>query len=42
MNQQPLLTLGIPTYDRPQKVRESLADMSLWLESWQFDVLLID
>ena len=42
MNQRPLLTLGIPTYDRPQKVRELLADMSAPLKSRQFDVLVID
>jgi glycosyltransferase involved in cell wall biosynthesis len=42
MKNEPLLTIGVPTYNRPQKVRELLDHLSAGLEAGRFKLLLID
>ncbi len=42
MSDQCILTIGIPTYNRPEKVQESLDHMSTALNGRQINVLLVD
>ncbi|QGM44927.1 glycosyltransferase family 2 protein [Methylocystis heyeri] len=42
MRNEPLLTIGIPSYNRPKKLEELLDQLSAGLEAERFNVLLVD